>query len=78
MLAWKWIVVPIFKLSKLSYWGETGLNLMYALMFKNHSKFDGNCATDLNKELKQLSNVVIVMTVEIVLIGVLWLVSLGI
>ncbi|MCM6799446.1 hypothetical protein NE303_10895 [Levilactobacillus brevis] len=78
MLAWQWIIVPIFKVSQLSYWGATGLNLMYALMFKNHSKFDGSCATDLNKELKELVNVTIVMAIEAVLVGVLWLVSLGI
>lgn len=78
MLAWQWIVVPIFKVSQLSYWGATGLNFMYALMFKNHSKFDGNCNTDLNKELKELVNVTIVMAIETVLVGVLWLVSLGI
>lgn len=78
MLAWQWIVVPIFKVSQLSYWGATGLNFMYVLMFKNHSRFEENCNTDLNKELKQLSNLVIVMTVESLLVGVLWLVSLGI
>lgn len=78
MLAWQWIVVPIFKVSKLSYWGATGLNFMYALMFKSHSKFDRNCNTDLNKELKELGNMIIVMTIEAILVGVLWLVSLGI
>ena len=78
MLAWKWIVVPIFKVSQLSYWGATGLNFMYVLIFKNHSKFDGSHVTDLGKELKELGNLIIVMTIEAVLIGVLWLVSLGI
>lgn len=34
MLAWSWVMVPIFKLPALTYWGAMSISTMWGVLFK--------------------------------------------
>ena len=71
MLAWGWVVVPIFKLPALTYWGATGLSVMWSVLFQTNIKTSDD-------GIETLKHDVTVLAVDTLAMVVLWLVSLGI
>ncbi|WP_214464545.1 hypothetical protein [Levilactobacillus brevis] len=81
MLAWSWVMVPIFKLPALTYWGATGISVMWRIIFKTPHKNEDNSADILKQGVTVLSILKLGATgisVDTLLMGMLWLVSLGI
>lgn len=71
MLAWSWVMVPIFKLPVLSYWGATGLSTMWAVLLKPNA--------DTKREgMDSLKHSISVLVIDTLFMLILWLVSLGI
>ncbi|MBS0948297.1 hypothetical protein JK167_11440 [Levilactobacillus brevis] len=68
MLAWSWVIVPIFKLPVLNYWGATGISIMWTALFQNNSSIGSDSFDTLKHGI----------IVDSVFMGVLWVVSLGI
>ena len=74
-------MVPIFKLPALTYWGATGISVMWRIIFKTPHKNEDNSADILKQGVTVLSILKLGATgisVDTLLMGVLWLVSLGI
>ena len=71
MLAWGWVMVPIFKLPALSYWGATGISFLWVTLFETHPKDD-------NDPIDSLKRSISILATDTLFMGILWLVSLGI
>lgn len=71
MLAWSWVIVPIFKLPVLNYWGATGISIMWTALFQKNSSIGAD-------SLDTLKYGIIAIIVDSVFMVILWLISLAI
>lgn len=72
MLVWSWFVVPIFKLSGLSFWQSAGLNVLVVFLV-------GGRGTDSNDDLWESSKKqVLALAVSLIWLLIAWLVSFAV
>lgn len=73
MLAWSWVMVPIFKLPALTYWGATAISFLWVTLFEPHPNPKDN-----SDPIDSLKRSVLILVIDTLFMGILWLVSLGI
>ncbi|WAD02143.1 hypothetical protein ORR04_02790 [Levilactobacillus brevis] len=73
MLAWSWVMVPIFKLPALTYWGATAISFLWVILFGPHPKLKDN-----GDPIDSLKSSVLILATDALFMGILWLVILGI
>ncbi|GAX04085.1 hypothetical protein IWT140_01722 [Secundilactobacillus pentosiphilus] len=74
MLAWGWVIAPVFHVAKLSYWSATGVYLVIQF-FTQHSATDLNFKKSRATRWGELGIDILGDTFFLILI---WIVSLGI
>lgn len=68
MMAWSWVIVPIFKLPVLNYWGATGISTMWTALFQKKSSIGVDSFDTLKHGI----------IVDSVFMVILWLIGLAI
>lgn len=71
MLAWSLVIVPIFKLPVMNYWGATGISIMWTALFQKNSSIGAD-------SFDTLKHGIIAIIVDSVFMVILWLISLAI
>lgn len=74
MLAWSWVIVPVFHVAKLSYWSATGVYLVIKFL-TSHSTTDLNLKKSRATRYGELGISLLSDTFFLIII---WIVSLGI